>query len=185
MEDGEEADVRSQVARISGYLEQGLGTGAEQEVIEDLLVLQRQWGELVRQSKDNMDIGDGQKFTLPSQDPLIASAALTLGAMAITATVIRGGAIATARALITMPTECRRAAAGDRAQYFPVSPVDPTEVVLNEAIALGANDIGHLEEGPSHFFLSLRERGTPSRLETSRASSGLGIARRCLGERCR
>jgi hypothetical protein len=23
---------------------------------------------------------------------------------------------------------------------------------------LGANDIGHLEEGPSHFFLSLRER---------------------------
>src|SRR5205823_1562754 len=105
MEDGEEADVRSQVARISGYLEQGLGTGAEQEVIEDLLVLQRQWGELVRQSKDNMDIGDGQKFTLPSQDPLIASAALTLGAMAITATVIRGSAIATARALVAMPAE--------------------------------------------------------------------------------
>ena len=37
-------------ARISGYLEQGFRTGAEQEVIEDLLVLQRQWGELVRQS---------------------------------------------------------------------------------------------------------------------------------------
>jgi hypothetical protein len=50
-----------------------------------------------------------------------------------------------------MPTECRRAAASDRAQHFPVSPVDPTEVVLNEAIALSANDIGHLEEGPSHF----------------------------------
>jgi hypothetical protein len=76
------------VARISGYLEQGLGTGAEQEVIEDLLVLQRQWGELVRQGKDNMDIGNRQKFTLPSQDPLVASAALTLGAVAIAAAVV-------------------------------------------------------------------------------------------------
>ena len=32
------------------------------------------------------------------------------------------------------------------------------KLLLNEAIALGANDIGHLEEGPSHFFFSLRER---------------------------
>ncbi len=83
-----------------------------------------------------------------------------------------------------MPTEYRGAAASDRAQHFPVGPVDPAEVVLNEAIALGANDIGQLEEGPSHFFFSLRERWTPSRLETCSASSGLGMACRCLGERC-
>jgi hypothetical protein len=87
VEDGEEADVSSQVARISGNFLQGLGTGAEQEVIEDLLVLQRQCGELVRQSKDNMDIGDGQKFILPSHDPLVASATLALGTMAIATTI--------------------------------------------------------------------------------------------------
>ena len=52
-----------------------------------------------------------------------------------------------------MPTECRRAAASDGAQHFPVGPVDPAEVVLNEAIALGANNIGHLEEGAESFFL--------------------------------
>jgi hypothetical protein len=148
-------------------------------------VLQGQWGELVRQSKDNVDIGDRQQFTLPSHDPVIASAALTLWAMTITTTVIRGGAIATARALIAMPTECRRAAASDGAQNFPMGPVEPAEVVLDEAIAFAANDIGHLEEGPSHFFLSLRGRWTASRLETSRVSSGLGMACRCLGERCR
>jgi hypothetical protein len=105
MQDRKEANVGPQVTRISGYLEQGLRTGAEQEVIENLLVLQRQWGEFVRESEDNMDIGDGQKFTLPSHNPLVASATLTLWAMAIATTVIRGGAIATARALITMPTE--------------------------------------------------------------------------------
>jgi len=87
MEDGKEADVGSQVARISGYLLQGLGTGAEQEVIENLLVLQRQWGELVRESEDNMDIGHRQKFTLTSHDPVVASATLTLGAMAIATTI--------------------------------------------------------------------------------------------------
>src|ERR1700747_1914286 len=132
-----------------------------------------------------MDISDRQQFVLPRHDPLIASAALTLWAMAIAAAVVGDGSIATARALIAMPAECRGATASDRAQYFPMGPMDPAEVILDEAIALGANDIGHLEEGPSHFFLSLRERWTPSRLETWRASSGLGIARRCLGERCR
>jgi len=137
----------------------------------------------VREGEDNMDIGNRQKFILPSHDPVVASTALAFWAMAIAATVIRDGAIATARALITMPTECRRAAASDGAQHFPVGPVDPAEVVLDEAIALGANDIGHLEEGPSHFFLSLRERWTLSRLDTCRVSSGLVIACRCLGER--
>src|SRR5260370_4426722 len=103
----------------------------------------------------------------------------------MTATVIGGGAIASDRARVAMAAECSGAAASNRAQYFPVGPMDPAEVVLHEAIAVGADDIGHLEEGPSHFFLSLRERWTPSRPETSRASSGLGMARRCLGERCR
>src|SRR6266851_7542564 len=177
MQDRKEANVCPEVARIAGHLEQGLGTGAEQEVIEDLLVLQRQWGELVRESEDNMDIGDGQKFVLTSHNPLVASAALTFRAMAITATVIRGGAIATARALIAMPAECSGTAASDRAQYFAMGPMEPAEVAVDEAIALGANDIGHLEEGPSHFFLSLRDRLTPSRSETCRASSGLGMAR--------
>src|SRR6201987_2159609 len=50
-----------QVAMISCYFEQGFRTDAEQEVIEDLLVLQRQRGELVRQSEYNMDIGNRQK----------------------------------------------------------------------------------------------------------------------------
>jgi hypothetical protein len=105
MQDRKEANVGSEVARISCNLEQGLGTGAEQEIIEDLLVLQRQWGELVRESEDNMDIGNRQKFILPSHDPFVASSVLTLRAMAIAAAVIRGGAIAAARTPIAMPTQ--------------------------------------------------------------------------------
>ena len=105
MQDRKESNLGAEVVWIASYLLQGLRTGAEQEVIEDLLVLQRQRGELVRQSKDNVDIGDGQKFSLPSHNPLVASAALTLGAMAVTAAVIGDGAIATTRALVAMPAE--------------------------------------------------------------------------------
>jgi len=50
-----------------------------------------------------------------------------------------------------MSAQGRRAAASDGTQYFAMGPMEPAEVVLHEAIALAANDIGHLEEGPSHF----------------------------------
>jgi hypothetical protein len=112
MEDGKESDLGPQMFGIDGYLQKGLRTGAEQEVIEDLLVLQRQLGELVRQSEDNMNIGDRQKFVLTSGDPLIASPALTLGTMAIAAAIKGDGAIATARAFVAMPAAYRRTAAG-------------------------------------------------------------------------
>ena len=57
-----------------------------------------------------------------------------------------------------MPAECGGTAARNRTQNFPMGPMEPAEVAVNETIALRTNDIGHLEEGPSHFFLSLRER---------------------------
>ena len=46
-----------------------------------------------------------------------------------------------------MPAESRGATASNRAQYFPMGPMEPAEVAVDEAIALRANDIGHLEEG--------------------------------------
>jgi hypothetical protein len=185
MQDGEEADLRSQVFGVGGHLEKSLRTGAEQEVINDLLVLQRQLAELVRQGEDNMDVGDRQEFVLASGDPLVASSALALGAVPVAAAIKGDGAIATARTLIAMAAECRGTATCNSAEHFAVSPVNPATVFLDEAIALSTNDIGHLEEWPGHFFLSLGVRLTSSRLETWRASRGLGTACNCLFERCR
>jgi hypothetical protein len=185
MEYREESYLGSEMFGFGGYFQKGFGTGAEQEVIEDPLVLQDELGELVGKGEDNMDVGDRQEFVLASRDPFIAGSALAFWAMPIAATVERDGAIAAARALVTVPAQSRRATACDGTEDFAVGAVDPAEIILDEALALGANDVGHLEEGPSHYFLSLRERGTASRLVTSSASSGLGIAWRCLCERCR
>jgi hypothetical protein len=57
-----------------------------------------------------------------------------------------------------------------------MGPVDPTAVILDETIALCANDIGHLEEWPGHFFFSLGECWMLSRLETERVFSFLSFA---------
>jgi hypothetical protein len=115
---------------IGGYFQQGFRTGAEQEVIEDLLVLQRQLGELVRESEDNMDIGDRQEFVLASRDPFIAGSALAFWAMPIAATVERDGAIAAARALVAMPAQSRGAATSDGTEDFAVGAVNPAEIIL-------------------------------------------------------
>src|SRR5882724_5822221 len=45
---GEEADFRAEVLRIASDFEKNFRTGAEQQIIEDLFVLQEQWRQPVR-----------------------------------------------------------------------------------------------------------------------------------------
>ena len=40
MQHTEEADPRAEESRIAGHFEKGFRTGAEQEIVDDLLVLQ-------------------------------------------------------------------------------------------------------------------------------------------------
>jgi hypothetical protein len=132
----------------------------EQEVIEDLLVLQRQRGELVRQREDEVEVTDRQEFLLTGREPPLPRAPLTFGAVAIPARVVRDGLVAAARTLVTMSTQSSGAATDEGKKYFLVDPVNPVMVILDEATTLGANDIGHLEGWPVHFFCSLRDRWT-------------------------
>ena len=59
MEHAEEADFGAEMAGIAGHFEQGFGTGAEQQTVDELLVLQGQRGEPARKGEDHMDVGDG------------------------------------------------------------------------------------------------------------------------------
>ena len=102
VQDRKESDLCPEMFGISGHFEQGLSTGAEQEVVEDLFVHECQLGKLVRQGEDDMDISNGQKFTVASGDPLVASSALTLGAVPIPTAVKGDGTIAAARAQVAM-----------------------------------------------------------------------------------
>ena len=75
-----------------------------------------------------------------------------------------------------MAAQSRRAAMCDGAEHLDVRPAQPRPVVLDEAIALRANDIGHLDGWPAHLFCFLRERLASCGSETARASSGFATA---------
>src|SRR5215469_5208594 len=100
--------------------------------------------------------------------------------MAISAPVKRDSAMAATRALIAMSAQHRSATVCDRPQHFAVECANPMPVVLDETIALSANDIGHLKRWPDHFLSSLREHGTRCALQICRESSGLVTDCRCL-----
>ena len=84
--------------------------------------------------------------------------------------------MAAASALIEMPAQCRSAAANDGVKYLAMHPCKVRLVLVPKAVACCADDVGHLEGGPAHRFLSLLERFTSSGLDTSMASSGLATA---------
>ncbi len=85
VEHAEEADVGAEVFGIGGDLQQGFGAGAEQQVVDNFLVLQRQPGQLVREGEDNMNVADRQQFLAARGDPLVTGVGLTLWAMPIPA----------------------------------------------------------------------------------------------------
>jgi hypothetical protein len=57
-----------------------------------------------------------------------------------------------------MTAECRRAAVFDGPQHLELLPAQMRSVSLNEAVARGTNDVGHLQGGPFHLFFFSRER---------------------------
>ena len=62
MEHAEQTDVGTQMLRVATDFEQRSGTCAEEQVVEQPLVLEHESRELVRQRKDDMEVGYGQQL---------------------------------------------------------------------------------------------------------------------------
>jgi hypothetical protein len=85
VEHAEEADLRTEVSRIVGDLEQGLSARVKEQVVDEPFVLQCERGQFARQSKHGMDVAGGQQFPLARLEPASARVALASRAMAISA----------------------------------------------------------------------------------------------------
>src|SRR5580700_4261158 len=154
MQHGEEADFRAEVFRIASDFEKCFCTGAEQQIVDDFLILQSQWRELRRKREDHMDIARRKKFFLTCCNPAFPGSGLTLRAVPISAGVIRdGGAMTAASALIEMTAECGGATARNGQQHFAVLPAEPLAVSFDEGSSCAADEIGHLEGRPAHLLL--------------------------------
>ena len=59
------ANLRSQVLRIGGNLQQRLGRRTKQDAVDHTFVLQCQRSQLVRQREDHVEVRYGKQFALP------------------------------------------------------------------------------------------------------------------------
>ena len=81
MQDAEESDLRAQMFGIGRDLQQSRGAGAEQKIVDDLLVLQSYPGEFVRDGEHDMHVAHWQKLFIAIGEPSVAGVGLTLRTM--------------------------------------------------------------------------------------------------------
>ena len=93
--------------------------------------------------------------------------------------------MAASRTTIPMAAQRGRAAALDGVEHTQVQPHQPGLVLLDEALYVLSDNIGHLEGWPVHGFCFLRESFTLSGLERLSVSRGFATAVRCFRETCR
>jgi hypothetical protein len=141
----EEADFSTEMLGIACDFQKSFRTGAKQEIVDDLLVLQDQWSQPVGQCEDNMDVTRWEKLLAPRCEPAIASSCLTLRAVPISARVVGDSAMSTASAFIEMAAERSGATPCNRQQHFDMFPTDPLAVSLGKGSSSSADEIGNLE----------------------------------------
>ena len=81
----EEANFRAEVSRVASDLQKCFGTGTEQEIVENTLVLQNQRRQPVGQREDDVQVACREEFSSARSDPSFSSARLTLRAVPISA----------------------------------------------------------------------------------------------------
>jgi hypothetical protein len=69
MQHAEEANLCAEVSRIASHFEKGFGTGAEQEIVEDLLVLQNQWRQAAGECEDHVQVARRKQLSSTRSDP--------------------------------------------------------------------------------------------------------------------
>ena len=77
VEHGGGANTSAEVLRIGGDREQRLGSRAEQQVVDDRLVLVGDRSDLGRQCEDYVEIADRQQIGLARRKPILRCRALT------------------------------------------------------------------------------------------------------------
>src|SRR6266403_1662301 len=115
------ADFCPQVYGIGRDLQQRLRAGSEQQVVEQTRVVQGQHMEFMGHSEHHMEVAGGQEFSLAGRQPTLARLDLALGA------------------------------ALNGTKRFELLEVKAGSIPVQEAIALSAQDVGHLQGGPSHL----------------------------------
>ena len=88
VEDRKKTHAGAQVLGVSGNRLQRSGTGFKQDFVDDLPVLEGQCIQRFRDGEDDMEVLDGQQFSLAPLDPLGPRQVLAFRTVAIAAGVV-------------------------------------------------------------------------------------------------
>src|SRR6266851_7020489 len=149
----EEANFCAKMLGIACDFQKGFRAGAKQEVVDDLLVLQHQRGQVTRKREDHMHVLRRKKFPATLFQPTFASSCLTFRAVPISTGVVGDGAMSAASAFIEMSAERGGATPRNRQEHFDVLPADPLTASFDEGVSRSADQIGHLEGWPVHLLV--------------------------------
>ena len=93
--------------------ERGLRRRLEQEIVDHGLVLVGDVGDRTGQREDEVEVADGQQFSLALGEPFLGGGGLALRAVPIAAAIVGDEGIGAVLAARDMAAECHRAAALD------------------------------------------------------------------------
>ncbi len=110
----------------------------------------------MRKGEDLVYVAGRQEFLSARLQPAVAGLSLTLGAVPISARVVRDGAISTAGTLIAMPAERGGATTLDGRQDLAVLGGQLGAAAFDESLPRHADEIGHLQGWPVHLGVSGR-----------------------------
>ena len=138
VQDGEKANLCTEVLGISRGFQQCFCHGAKQQVVQQHRIALTQPVQLMRQCEHHMKVRQTEQLLFPASEPSLACLCLALRTVPIPARVERDGRMTAPGTLIQMAAQSRRAAALNGAQHFQLLIAEPGSVLGNEAITLRA-----------------------------------------------
>jgi hypothetical protein len=108
----------------------------------------------MRDAEDDMEVCRWQDFLFASGQPTLACLRLALGAVPVATGIVRDGRLVTTlQTGVEVAAQGCRAAVLDGTEHFQLLKAEARPVSVEKAVALCANEIGHLQSGPAHFCL--------------------------------
>src|ERR1700724_2770387 len=171
VEHGGDADAGAEMRWIGGDGEQCLGRCAEQQIVDDRLVLVGNRGDLGRHGEDQVEIADRQEIGLAGGEPVLRRRALALGAMPVAAGVIGDPPVAALLTAFDMTAEGGRAATLDARQHLELAEADMPGIGLTPGGPMAVKDVCDLQPRVAH-----RRRATLRVLASPQAAVRAGRA---------
>ena len=178
-----DTELAAEVPGIGRDGGQCLGRRAEQDRVDNGLVLERDLAHQRWQCEDDMKVRHRQQFGLPIREPLGPRQPLAFGTVTVAARVVSDADCTAIVALLDMAAEHRRPARRDGAHDPSLDAPEMTGARLSKRFAMAAEDIRHLQSrnhrsrsaGRYDFQAEPIER---ARRITDRFGGDPGVARR-------